>query len=194
LRQSFAPFHGGQCERLWHGRPQSQLRRAAPRPLLRRAGHVHGCGRRMPVVPGGYLLSVVVFRPLRRLWDRSPCCLSWDGPFARTPNSADLRPSNECSTSVARSPRRITSRTAAARLGMRCLKRKSSIASSSSGASMICRRSPRYGFPSICAQWPVWGLNIQGGYSLYRKRAKSFVKHPRPRGHDLTASQPLSEC
>ena len=35
------------------------------------------------------------------------------------------------------------SRTAAARLGIRCLKRKSSTAANSSGESMICSRSPR---------------------------------------------------
>ena len=166
-------FIDGKCERLRCGRLQSQLRRVTPRSSLRRAD----CPRGMPVVPAGYSLSVEVFRPLRRLWDRSPCCLPRDGPFARPPNSADLRHSNECSTSVAKSPRRITSRTVAARVGMRCLKRKSSIASSSSGASMICRRSVRCDFRCICAQWLAWFLLTMSGH--YRSATMTSCASPR---------------
>jgi hypothetical protein len=81
--------------------------------------------------------------------------------FGQHANSVELRSSNECSTSVAKSPRRITSRTAAARLGMRWLKRKSSIASSSSGASMICKRSARRGFRCIAYDY------IQGGFLTF---------------------------
>ena len=60
----------------------------------------------------------------------------------KTPKSPDCAPSVD-TLPVTVSPRRSTSRKAAARLGMRCLKRNSSMAASSSADSIICTRSPR---------------------------------------------------
>ena len=65
------------------------------------------------------------------------------GPVSNTPKSPDFAPAPAGLMPTDASPRRNNSRTAAARLGIRCLKRKSSKAANSSGESMICRRSPR---------------------------------------------------
>src|SRR5216683_4471266 len=60
-----------------------------------------------------------------------------------TPKSDDLLPNAAESKPSAASPLLNSSRTADARLGIRALKRKLSSAVSSSGDSMICRRSSR---------------------------------------------------
>jgi hypothetical protein len=67
-------------------------------------------------------------------------------PGSSTPNSDDFFPASASISPALANPTLNSSRTAAARLGMRCLKRKSSTAASSSGDSMICNRSPRVRF------------------------------------------------
>src|SRR5580704_13636483 len=64
-------------------------------------------------------------------------------PLPMTPKSDDLLPKAAESKPSAASPLLSSSRTADARLGIRALKRKLSSAVSSSGESMICRRSSR---------------------------------------------------
>src|SRR6266540_3944566 len=64
-------------------------------------------------------------------------------PFSSTPYSLDLTPCAAICDPTDASPRRNSSRTAAARLGIRWANRKVSTVSSSSGESMICRRSSR---------------------------------------------------
>jgi hypothetical protein len=64
-------------------------------------------------------------------------------PSSSTPYSLDLTPCAAIGDPTDASPRRNSPRTAAARLGIRWAKRKVSTVSSSSGESMICRRSSR---------------------------------------------------
>src|SRR5262249_19733576 len=68
------------------------------------------------------------------------------GVLPTTPYSLDLEPYAASANPSAASPRLSNSRTADARLGMRFLNRKSSRTVTSSGDSMIWRRSPRIRF------------------------------------------------
>src|SRR5215469_2900711 len=65
------------------------------------------------------------------------------GVLPVTPYADDFAPTAADANPSAASPRLSSSRTAAALLGIRFLKRKSSTSTSSSALSMICRRSSR---------------------------------------------------
>src|SRR5215469_11869802 len=68
------------------------------------------------------------------------------GVLPVTPYADDFAPTAANENPSAASPRLSSSRTAAALLGIRFLKRKSSTSTSSSALSMICRRSSRIRF------------------------------------------------
>jgi hypothetical protein len=109
------------------------------RPWATRAYAVQHCGRQASGAAGpmwppyrgaGWKGRVWLYRRFRC------CCL-------RTPKSLDCAPTVEIFCPSTPSPRRKTSRSAAARLGNRCLNRKSSMAASSAADSIIWMRSAR---------------------------------------------------
>src|SRR5579872_3589238 len=93
-------------------------------------------------------------RPSYREPSGSSSCLYPAGPRLKTPKLLDFTPAI-ASVVATVSPSLKSSRTAAARVGIRYLKRKSSSVSSSSGESMTCRRSPRMSFMGTTQNVPV---------------------------------------